>query len=85
MVSDGGVKTIVISAITTALAILALSLRLWSRRSLKLRLAFSDYAAIAALIFLSATNALAIASKFKIYIADIPKNARAQKRYQLLL
>lgn len=63
MISNGGVKTIAISSITTALAMLALGLRLWSRRSLRLRLVFSDYAAMAALVFLSATNALGIASE----------------------
>ncbi|KAI0198324.1 hypothetical protein F4808DRAFT_462803 [Astrocystis sublimbata] len=59
-----GVKVAVTGLISTPLAILALGLRLWSRRIQKNPLAFNDYMAIIALILAAAIVSLCLADAF---------------------
>ena len=46
----GAVQVIAVSSITTTLAIIALGLRLWSKRIQNAPLAFNDYMAIMAMV-----------------------------------
>ena len=57
----GAVQVIAVSSITTTLAIIALGLRLWSRRIQNAPLAFNDYMAIMAMVLAAGTVSVFLA------------------------
>lgn len=63
MLSRGARQVTIIGFITNVLAIVALGLRLWSRRIQKSRLAFNDYMAIMATVLTTGIVACCIAGK----------------------
>jgi hypothetical protein len=56
--TSAATEVVVVACVTGKLAIMALNLRLWSRRMQNIRLGFSDYAVIAAMMFTAATLSL---------------------------
>lgn len=61
----GAVQVTVVSFITAPLAIITLSLRLWSRYLQNLPLAFHDYMAIVAMVLAAATVSVFLAGEYR--------------------
>ncbi|KAF2970765.1 hypothetical protein GQX73_g2805 [Xylaria multiplex] len=77
-ISIQGAHVVIVAFITTPLAIVALGLRLWSRRLQKVALGFNDYMAIQAMIFAAATVSVVLAGKIFLSRAfPIPLTNRA--------
>ncbi|KAI0014947.1 hypothetical protein F4780DRAFT_766196 [Xylariomycetidae sp. FL0641] len=63
-ISSGGIKVIVAGLVSSILAIVAVALRLWSRKRLHIRLAFNDYMIFAALLFAIIIALLVVGASF---------------------
>lgn len=58
-----GAQVVIVAFLSTLLALLALGLRLWSRRLQGVALAFNDYMAVAAMVIATATVSVCLAGK----------------------
>ncbi|KAI1746318.1 hypothetical protein F4680DRAFT_401065 [Xylaria scruposa] len=59
-----GAQVVIVSFISTPLAMIALGLRLWSRRLQRVSLAFNDYMAIMAMVLATAEVSVCLADVF---------------------
>ncbi|KAI0552561.1 hypothetical protein F4679DRAFT_581464 [Xylaria curta] len=59
-----GTQVVIVSFISTPLAMIALGLRLWSRRLQRVSLAFNDYMAITAMVLATATVSVCLTDVF---------------------